>query len=272
MNAPVDRIAPTRRPAGSPIGFQNWSELLFLHREVPVQAVAATLPAGLEPDLHEGKAYVGVVPFRMSGVRPWWAPQAVAFNFLETNVRTYVLCNGEPGVYFYSLEANSPVAVFAARTFWGLPYFNAQMNSVVENGTTRYVSVRKRRSKADRRTNDLTEIRDGLPRLEVRYRSSDASLPPSVEGSLDRFLIERYYLFVRRGRAIYRGQVHHVPYPLREVRVESVEDSLADAAGFPSPQPPFTLFHYSPGVQVELFPLVRVAASEPPSSRRALPA
>lgn len=261
MSPSVDRVAPSLRPAGKPIGFQNWSELLFLHREVPVEAVAATLPKGLEPDLHEGKAYVGVVPFRMTGVRPWWAPQAVAFNFLETNVRTYVLCDGEPGVYFYSLEANSPVAVFAARTFWGLPYFDAQMASVVEEGTVRYVSVRKRWKKSDRRKGDLTAIRDGLPRLEARYRASETPLPPSAEGSLDRFLIERYYLFVRRGRSILRGQVHHVPYPLREVTVESVDDSLADAAGFPATEPPFTLFHYSPGVNVEIFPLVRVAAS-----------
>jgi uncharacterized protein YqjF (DUF2071 family) len=198
----------------------------------------------------------------MRGVRPWWAPQAVAFDFLETNVRTYVLCNGEPGVYFYSLEANSPVAVFAAQTFWGLPYFNAQMSSVVEGDATRYVSVRKRRRKSDRKTNDLTAIRDGVPSLEVRYRIGEAPLPPSEEGSLEQFLIERYYLFVRRGRSILRGQVHHVPYPLRETTVESIEDSLADAAGFPSPDPPFTLFHYSPGVTVEIFPLVRVATSD----------
>lgn len=264
MNAPVDRIAPSQRPAGKPIGYQTWSELLFLHREVPVDAVAATLPAGLVPDLHEGKAYVGVVPFRMSDVRPWWAPQAVAFQFLETNVRTYVLCDGEPGVYFYSLEANSPAAVFAARTFWGLPYFDAQMASVVEEGTVRYVSVRKRWKRADRRRGDLTAVRDGVPRLEALYRTGEATLPPSAEGSLDRFLIERYYLFVRRGNSILRGQVHHVPYPLREATVESVEDSLVDAAGFPAPDPPFTLFHYSPGVNVEIFPLVRVAASEPP--------
>jgi uncharacterized protein YqjF (DUF2071 family) len=236
--------------------------LLVLHREVPVEAVAATLPAGLEPDLHEGKAYVGVVPFRMSGVRPWWAPQAIAFDFLETNVRTYVLCDGEPGVYFFSLEANSPAAVFAARTFWGLPYFDAQMTSVVEEETVRYVSVRKRWKRSDRRKGDLTAIRDGAPRLEVRYRTGETPLPPSPEGSLDRFLIERYYLFVRRRRSIYRGQVHHVPYPLQSVTVDSVEDSLADAAGLPSAVPPFTLFHYSPGVHVEILPLVRVAGSE----------
>lgn len=261
MNASVDRTAPSVRPAGKPIGFQNWSELLFLHREIPVEAVAATLPAGLEPDLHEGKAYVGVVPFRMRGVRPWWAPEALAFDFLETNVRTYVLCDGEPGVYFYSLAANSPVAVFAARRFWGLPYFDAQMTSVEEDGMVRYVSVRKRWKKSDRRKGDLTAIRDGSPRLEVRYRPGETTSAPSPEGSLDRFLIERYYLFVRRRGSIYRGQVHHVPYPLREVTVASVEDSLASAAGFPSPGPPFTLFHYSPGVNVEIFPLSRIAAS-----------
>lgn len=258
----VDRDAPARRPDGAPAGYQSWRDLLFLHREVPVDAVAATLPKGLEPDLHEGKAYVGVVPFKMRNVRPRWASPALAFDFLETNVRTYVLCKGEPGVYFYSLEANSSVAVWTARMFWGLPYFDAQMRCEKESGATNYVSVRRRRRKADRRVADLTAVRDDSPRIDVRYRTGEVDLPPSPAGSLERFLIERYYLFVRRRRAIWRGQVHHVPYPLKQVTVEAVEDSLLDAAGFPSPQSPFAVFHFSPGVDVEVFPLVQVAPSD----------
>ena len=116
----IDRIAPTRRPAGTAAGFQRWRSLLFLHWPVPVEVLRSLIPAELDLDLHDGVAYVGVVPFAMQGIRPWWCPEALAFNFLETNVRTYVLNGGKPGVYFFSLDANSRAAVFAGTHGMGI--------------------------------------------------------------------------------------------------------------------------------------------------------
>src|ERR1700733_12378829 len=98
----IDRIAPTRRPDQRVAGYQRWRSLLFLHWAIPVDLLRPLVPTQLALDLHNGSAYVGVVPFAMEGVRPRWCPEICALNFLETNVRTYVLCNDKPGVFFFS--------------------------------------------------------------------------------------------------------------------------------------------------------------------------
>ena len=123
----IDRIAPARRPAETPRGYQNWRNLLFLHWPVEVAQLRPLVPDALQLDLYEGQAFVGVVPFAMEGVRPRWLPPSLAFAFLETNVRTYVVHNDRPGVFFLSLDAAHSPAVWAARKFWGLPYFRADM-------------------------------------------------------------------------------------------------------------------------------------------------
>src|SRR5438105_4554153 len=116
----IDRIAPTRRPVGRAAGFHRWRSLLFLHWAVPTEILRSLVPAELALDLYDGVGYVGVVPFAMEAVRPRWCPQRLGFNFLETNVRTYVLANDKPGVFFFSLDASSRIAVLAARAGWGL--------------------------------------------------------------------------------------------------------------------------------------------------------
>src|SRR3712207_2006943 len=86
----IDRIAPTRRPAGWPAGYQDWRSLLFMHWPVPVEALRPLVPARLEIDLYDGVAYVGLTPFAVKAARPLLAPKALGLRFLETNVRTYV--------------------------------------------------------------------------------------------------------------------------------------------------------------------------------------
>ncbi|MCY2933728.1 MAG: DUF2071 domain-containing protein [Planctomycetota bacterium] len=115
------------------IYWQTWSQLVFVHWAVSPAAIAAILPGELEPDLYEGKAYVGLVPFRMSAIRPVFLPALPGLSrTLETNIRTYVKlrnCQGDPtpAVWFFSLEAENPVAVILARLGYGLPYFQASM-------------------------------------------------------------------------------------------------------------------------------------------------
>ena len=112
----IDRTSPALRPDGSPAGFQRWRDLLFLHWDVSAEAVQQSLPAGLEPDLWQGRALIGVVPFTMRDVSPWWSPSVPGIsNFHELNVRTYVVRDGVPGVWFYSLDAAKALAVIIAR-------------------------------------------------------------------------------------------------------------------------------------------------------------
>ena len=235
----IDRIAPSRRPDGPADGRQRWRNLLFLHWEVPVEAMRPLVPASLDLDLVDGVLYVGVVPFVMEEVRPTWLPPFASFDFLETNLRTYVVHDGRPGVFFLSLEAASSLACMAARATFGLPYFWASMRRAEDDGVVTYETDR---------------LLGGPARSAFRYRVGEA-LGPSEPGTLQHFLVERYYLFVERGGVVHRGQVHHVPYPVRRADVLSVEEGLMERAGLPQPAPMPALVHYSEGVDVEVFGL-----------------
>src|SRR5579864_3319335 len=96
----IDRISPMQRPAGRAIGYQIWTNLLFVHWSVPIELVQPLIPPSLTLDTWQGQALVGLVPFYMSGVRPWWSPAIPGVSsFCETNVRTYVHFRGrDPGV------------------------------------------------------------------------------------------------------------------------------------------------------------------------------
>ena len=239
----MDRVAPTRRPAGRPQGGQRWEDLAFLHWRAPAELIQATLPPGLQVDTCDGSAWLGLVPFRMEAVRPWriW-PKALAFRFPELNLRTYVHRDGEgPGVWFYSLEAASWLAVQAARIGWGLPYHHARMQAHRAGEAVTYQSVRRR----------------GDARLELAYQIGQR-LPPSDPASLEFFLFERYLLYSQHRGRLYRGQVHHPPYGVHAARVERLTSSILQAAGLPGDGPP-ALAHFSPGVEVEIFPLRRLA-------------
>ncbi len=128
--AQIDRLTSSRRPAGSIAGYHVWTNLLFVHWRVPAAEIQRLLPRELTVDTYDGSAWVGLVPFYMSWVRPWWAPALPGLSFFcETNVRTYVHRRGEqPGVWFFGLEASNSIAVQVARRYWHLNYHYASMS------------------------------------------------------------------------------------------------------------------------------------------------
>jgi uncharacterized protein len=225
------------RPPGAPSGWQSWRDLLFVHWSLPVAQVRALVPPPLELDLWDGRAYVGVVPFVMRDIRPAWLPRFMALDFLETNVRTYVRHRDRPGVYFFSLEASSLLAVKAARWGWSLPYFHARMSIARDAGAIEYET--RRRDPA-------------ATRHRVRYRPGRL-LGASAPGTLEHFLLERYLLFSLRKQRVYEGQVCHVPYPAQEAVVDELADQLLAAAGLGVGDRPHEVAHYAAGVDVEVF-------------------
>lgn len=236
----IDRVSQTRRPQGKPRGYQRWRHLLFVHWRVPLAELRRVVPQSLEIDTFEGDAFVGLVPFEMQAVRPAWAPEALAFNFLETNLRTYVHAAGrDPGVFFFSLEAASRIAVTAARVGWSLPYHFANMTMRVQGSAVEYQTTRASVPSA---------------RLNTRYRIGE-ELPVSKPESLEFFLFERYLLHTERGGRVWTGQVHHSPYPVRLAQLDAFEEGLVRAADLPEPAGLPELSHYSPGVDVEIFDL-----------------
>ena len=231
----MDRIAPTRRPSARPSGSQTWEKLLFVHYTFPVSLVRPLVPKELELDPWEdGLMWVGIVPFEMKDIRPNFVPFGI--DFLETNLRTYVSRKGEPGVFFFSLEASSLLAVEAARFGWGLPYFHADMSLHEHEGVVRYETARRN-----------TNVRSSF-----EYRVGK-ELGASKPGTLEHFLLKRYLLFTVRDGVVSKGHVHHVPYPAFEAELLSVDDGLVRAAGLPAPEGRPASVHYSPGVEVEVF-------------------
>jgi len=218
--------------------FQSWLHLLFLHWAVEPEIVQRTLPQGLSVDTYEGRAWIGIVPFFMRRVRPVMLP-FLSSNFLELNLRTYVKDHhGVPGVWFYSLDANDPLAVWTARLFFGLPYRHAKMHAEQRPDELSYSCQRRGSSTAQ----------------EYRFLPSD-DLGEAKVGSLEFFLIERYRLFSIRGTRLLSGRVYHLPYNLRNVAVSRFDKQPFQLDGLPIPPASPDSALYSAGVDVTIYPV-----------------
>ena len=223
-----------------------------MHWRVPADLLRPHVPRTLEVETYDGSAWLGVVPFRMSGVRPRLTPPVPGMSaFPELNVRTYVRPAGasigktsaggkgtpapeKPGVWFFSLDATNPVAVRAARLLFSLPYFDAriacQVNGSVNTPTVHYSS---------RRTHK------GAPpaELDTEYRPTGKPYPADP-GSLDSFLTERYCLYSARNDSLYRCEIAHAPWPLQPAKATTRRNTMTRQLGFdvPDEEP---LLHYA---------------------------
>jgi uncharacterized protein YqjF (DUF2071 family) len=250
----IDRISPTLRPPGRAIGYQVWTHLLFVHWRVPAELVRPLIPEELTLDTWDGSAWMGLVPFDMSGVRPWWFPAVPGVShFLETNVRTYVHFHGrDPGVWFFSLEASNSLAVRIARWRWHLPYYRAAMTLDRRGESIDYRSRRLWPGPPGAGCGIRAEIG---PLLGQDVADRVLSAGRAIPGTLEHFLVERYILYATSARGeLYWGRVYHTPYPIREARLTEFEDTLVPAAGITPAGPPCHIA-FSAGVSVQIFPL-----------------
>src|SRR5215467_7737 len=221
---------PFPLPSAPWIMVQQWHDLLFAHWPVPLEQIRRVVPKELELDLFQGKAYVAVAPFRMSGIRARGLPPIPGLSRTpELNVRTYVSYRGIPGVYFFSLDAASLPVVWGARAGFGLPYFHARMSVKIVDSKIHYSSSR---------------LHDPRP-AEFRARYWPASEPRLREkGSLEYFLTERYCLYVVRSGKVFRAVIHHLPWPLQDAEAEIDVNTMTRPAGIelPTSKP---LLHFS---------------------------
>jgi uncharacterized protein YqjF (DUF2071 family) len=219
----------------------TWCDLAFLHWPVRPEALRPLVPSGLQIDTFDGDAWVGVVPFRMDKVRLRSAPPVPTLHaFPELNVRTYVRAAGRAGVWFFSLDAASRLAVRVARFLYKLPYFDAEMAAQPDGEMVRYESRRVHRDAPS-------------ARFVARYGPA-GSVHEAVPGSLDHFLVERYCLFMHDGR---RGvgllDIDHQPWPLQLGTVEISLNTMATAAGIALPPVP-PIVHFARALDVRAWP------------------
>ena len=237
----LDRLTIRARPPGQPLMHQSWGKLLFMHWRVDERLLPPLIPRHLEIDTFDGSAWIGFVPFTMWDIRafPPYVPPVPGLNAMhELNVRTYVHHAGVPGVWFFSLDCNSAAAVFGARAFYYLPYYNATIELEQRDTTIDYISNRT----------------DDPP---AAFRASwqiGEPLPTSTPDSLAFFLTERYCLFSEHKGEIYRSRIHHNPWPLRKATLNSYTSTMIESVNLPTPagEP---LLHYAEELSVDIWSL-----------------
>jgi uncharacterized protein YqjF (DUF2071 family) len=201
----------------------RWSDLLFAHWPVPVDAIRPLVVPGLEIDTFDGLAWLTITPLYMSSVGPRFVPDLPGISaFPELNVRTYVTSGGRPGIWFFSLDAADVLAVIGARMVYHLPYARALMSMEVSGKGVSFTSSR----------------RDPFfPPAQFRAEYRPVGAPhAAVPDTLDEWLIERYCLYAAdRSGALYRSEIHHLPWPVQSAEATILENTMHEAAGISLP-------------------------------------
>jgi uncharacterized protein YqjF (DUF2071 family) len=228
----VSRHRPWPMPGRPWIMAQTWMDLLFAHWSVAPAALAAIVPPQLPLDTFDGRGWIGVTPFGVRNTRlrvTFPVPGVSAFP--EINVRTYVTVDGKPGIFFFSLDAASRLAVAAARRAYRLPYFHARMAIEREAGAVRYASER------------IDGERPAPAEFRGRYRPVGVASPPRA-GTLEHFLTERYCLYtLDDALRVQRADIHHPPWPLQAAEAEIAANTMGAEIGFALDGEP--LLHYA---------------------------
>lgn len=221
---------PWPLPEGPWIMFQSWRELLFAHWPVPAAALRPLVPAELVLEEFDGSAWIGLTPFRLTELHLRSLPPVPGLSaFPEMNLRTYVRVGDRAGIFFFSLDAASWLAVAGARTGYRLPYFKAEMHVESRDGWIHYRSRRRGESGAE---------------FAGRYRPAGPVFR-AERGTLEYFLAERYALYtVLRSGKVLRGDIHHRPWPLQRAEAEIERNTVPAAHGITLPEQA-PLLHYS---------------------------
>jgi uncharacterized protein YqjF (DUF2071 family) len=215
-----------------------------MHWRIEERVLRPLIPKGLEIDTFDGSAWIAITPFTMWDIRalPPFLPAIPGLSSMhEMNVRTYVFKDRVPGVWFFSLDANSAAAVLAARTFFFLPYYHAEMELDQDGNTIKYSSVRSDEPPAE---------------LQATWTIGE-TLSFSHPGSLEFFLTERYCLYSERGGDLYRGRIHHEPWPLKNAALTFLNSTMIESRGLPAPKNAPVL-HYCEELKVDIWPIAGV--------------
>ncbi|MFB6344476.1 MAG: YqjF family protein [bacterium] len=228
------------RPTGSTdfpwVLSMQWYDVLFLHWPVPRAVLRPYVPDGLDIESHAGSTWLGIVPFRMSDIRPRWLPPVSCLSdFPELNIRTYVTDGEVSGVWFFSLDACSWLSVRIARLAYSLNYYHADMSVETGNNLVRYASRRRKSEPGDFR-------------FKCKYQTAESN--PIDKGDLERFLTERYFLFSQDDcGSLYRGRILHPEWELFKTDYEIGELYVKNHPSPPDDTPVSAL--YSPHLSVK---------------------
>jgi uncharacterized protein YqjF (DUF2071 family) len=242
----LERLAIRERPEGQPLMHQTWGKLLFMHWRIDEKELRPLIPEQLEIDTFDGSAWIGIIPFTMWDIRafPPYLPAVPGFSSAhELNVRTYVHYDRVPGVLFFSLDCNSTAAVMAARRFYHLPYYDADID-LNQHGSKIDYSL-------ERSDNPAAHFKGSW--------NVGETVPFSHPDSLEFFLTERYCLYAEDDGELYRARIFHQPWPLRKATINSCESTMIEALGV-KPLGGDPVLNYAEKLDTEIWGIHRVGS------------
>jgi len=245
----LERLAIRERPDGQPLMHQKWGKLLFMHWRIEAAELRPLIPEQLEIDTFDGSAWIGIIPFTMWDIRalPPHLPAIPGLSAAhELNVRTYVHYDRVPGVWFFSLDCNSAVAVMGARAFYHLPYAHAAIDIEQQADTIDY---------ALKRTDDPPTHFQGSWNI-------GETIPFAHPDSLEFFLTERYCLYAENDGDLYRARIAHPPWPLQKATMNSYESSMIEALGLKS-RVGDPVLNYAEEIEVDIWGIQKVSEGRP---------
>jgi len=237
----TDLLTARAKPDGFPVMHQNWGKLLFMHWPIAPELLRSLVPERLTIDTFKSMAWIGVIPFTMWGVRPVLLPAVPGLSDMhELNVRIYVHLDHHPGVLFLSLDINSVIARTAARNFYFLPYYYANIDLEQKGETIHYTLER--------------DDADGTKaKFDARWKIGE-ELSYSKPGSIEFFVTERYCLYTEHRNHIYRARIYHEPWPLQKAELLSMKSTMIESHGLPTPAEE-PLLHYAEALAVDIWPI-----------------
>ena len=218
---------PFEIPKGNWRYYQEWNRALFLHWTVPFELLRKCVPFNLNLDTFDGNCYISLVAFTMEKIRPKFLPSVGCISdFDEINVRTYIDNDGKKGVYFLNIEAGKTISAFIAKAVSGLPYEKAKIN----------------RTEKSYYSNNFKKGFKLTSEFEIKEIVSDKT-------ELDKWLTERYCLYLDQENELYRYDIHHKEWEIKKVNIKSlVVNYKIGEIDLHNQQPNLT--HYSEGIKV----------------------
>ena len=220
---------------------QIWSDLLFAHYPIKFEVLRKLVPEVLHLDSYNGMCWIGIVPFRMSGVRLRGLPPIPGTDqFPELNVRTYVTLDGKPGVYFFSLDAANWLAVKGAKTLYHLPYWYSKMKIKNSGANVEFESKRQHD-----------------PEIELACSYRPISEPfQATKGSFEEWMVERYCFYTLNSSGVpLRCDILHEPWILQKAEAEFRQNSILSKQGI-TVESDVPILHFAKNIEVRAWPLV----------------
>lgn len=218
---------PFEIPKGNWIYYQEWNRALFLHWVVPFELLRNYVPSNLSLDTFEGNCYISLVAFTMEKLRPNFLPSiGYISDFDEINVRTYIDNDKKKGVYFLNIEAGKTISAFIAKAISGLPYEKAKI----------------KRTRNIYNSNNLKKGFNLNAEFEIKEEITEKT-------ELDKWLTERYCLYLEQENKLYRYDIHHKEWEINKVNIKSLKINYKiGEIELKNREPNIT--HYSQGIKV----------------------